>query len=380
MEALPTSDATSAVAAATRQLDALERLVRASERRLDESGHAHRVGELAAMLARALRISDDMAELIRRAAPLHDVGLLGIPDAILLKPGPLTEKEYAQVRKHVEIGVEMLSHGESALLTVARRIVASHHERFDGNGYPRKLVGHAIPIEGQIVAIADFFDSLTRRRPHRDAWSVGDALDELSAQSGKAFNPTLVATFVDALTSADKRLRTPHAQAKAAGLVLRGRVDADTFLDLLLSLGNNARSTRLGVYAGFGEGFLVLQRGTLVHAMYAGKTGDDAVIALVAAIHRTPELDVEVEPLKGEFAETVVTPLQRLLFEAAVRFDHDEVAELDVQIEHAQYEATHEREVVAAPGSFEDAPEDEHALERLPDLTPALKALEAISI
>ena len=380
MDALPTSDATSAVAAATRQLDALERLVRASERRLDESGHAHRVGELAAMLARALRMSDDMVELIRRAAPLHDVGLLGIPDPILLKPGPLTEREFAQVRKHVEIGVEMLSHGESGLLTVARRIVASHHERFDGKGYPRKLVGHAIPIEGQIVAIADFFDSLTRRRPHRDAWSVADALDELSAQSDRAFNPTLVATFVDALTSADKRLRTSRAQETSAGPVLRGRVDADTFLDLLLSLGNNARTTRLGVYAGFGEGFLVLQRGSLVHAMYAGKTGDDAVVALVAAIHRAPELDVEVEPLKGEFAETVATPLQRLLFEAAVRFDHDEAAELDAQIEQAQDGAAHEREISVVLGAVAKSAEHEHALERLPDLTPALKALEAISI
>jgi hypothetical protein len=307
--------------------------VRASERRLDESGHAHRVGELSAMLARAVRMSDDQVELIRRAAPLHDVGLLGVPDEVLLKPGKLTEAEYAQVRKHVEIGVDMLSHGDSALLTIGRRIVASHHERFDGTGYPNRLAEHAIPVEGQIVAIADFFDSLTRRRPYRDAWSVGDALDKLIAESGKAFNPMLVSSFVSALTNANQRLRPSAGAARSVGPTLRGRVDADTFMDLLLSLGNNGRSAKLGVYANFGEGTLVLQQGSLVHAMYGGKTGDEAVVALVGASQRNAEMDVEVEPLEGEFAETVATPLQRLLFEAAVRFDHDEVAALDAQID-----------------------------------------------
>lgn len=352
------------VAAAKMQLDALERLVRASERRLDESGHAHRVGELAAMLARALRLSDDRIELIRRAAPLHDVGLLGVPDAILLKAGTLTEREFEQVQRHVEIGVDMLSHGESALLSTARRIIGAHHERFDGTGYPKGLIGHGIPLEGQIVAIADCFDSLTRRRPYREARSVGDAIDELLSESGKAFNPTLVATFVEALTSANRRLEPARARARSAGPVLRGSVDADTFMDLLLSLGNNGRSSRLGVYAAFGEGLLILSSGTLVHAEYGGRTGDEAVVALVAASQRVREMDVEVEPLEGSFAESVETPLQRLLFEAAVRFDHDETTDEDRRLEAERLEgdrlpmpaAEDERMAVASARILESVP------------------------
>lgn len=323
------------VAEATRQLDALERLVRAAERRLDESGHAHRVGELAAMLARAVRLPRDQVELIRKAAPLHDVGLLGVPDAVLLKPGALTSDEFAQVRKHVEIGVEMLSHGTSALLSAARRIVKTHHERFDGTGYPAGLAGHAIPVEGQIVAIADFFDSLTRQRPHRPARSVGEALEALESESGRAFNPVLVSAFVEALTTADRRLRPSSPEGERVGPTLRGRVDPDTFVDLLLSLGNNGRSTRIGVYAGFGEGSLVVRSGSLVHAEYADLEGDEAVIALMGASHRGGAVELEIEPGGADAPTTVATPLQRLLFEAAIRFDHEEMdpSELDDALE-----------------------------------------------
>lgn len=328
------------VAAATRQLDALERLVRASERRLDESGHAHRVGELAAMLARAVRVSDERVELIRRAAPLHDVGLLGVPDSILLKPGRLTQSEHAQMRRHVEIGVEMLSHGESALLSMGRQIVRSHHERFDGTGYPARLAAHAIPQQGQIVAIADFFDSLTRRRPYRDAWSVADALDKLQSESGKAFNPMLVTTFIEAIVKAGSRVGKSGRRSETAGPTLRGRVDGDTLIDLLLSLANNARSARIGVYAAWGEAMLVVRDGALIHAAYAGATGDEAVVRLVAAIQRTGEMDFEMEPASADSTVTVETPLQRLLFEAAVRFDHDEHLESDGSPPEASPEGT----------------------------------------
>jgi putative two-component system response regulator len=134
--------------------------------------------------------------VIRRAAALHDIGKIGIPDAVLLKPGKLTPEEMQIMRTHTVIGSRILSGSLSALLQTAEVIASTHHERWDGKGYWRGLAGEAIPLEGRIVTVADAFDAMTHDRPYRRALSLDTALNELCRNSGKQFDPTVVAALV----------------------------------------------------------------------------------------------------------------------------------------------------------------------------------------
>jgi PAS domain S-box-containing protein len=179
------------------QHEVLQRLAVAAEYRDDETGqHTRRVGDLSARLAAGLGLAGEEVELLRRAAPLHDVGKIGIPDAILLKPGRLTPEEFERVKTHTVIGADMLAGGGFPLLESAERIARSHHERWDGTGYPSGLAGHDIPLDGRIVALADVFDALTHDRVYTSAWSQDDALAEIEAQRGRQFDPELVDTFL----------------------------------------------------------------------------------------------------------------------------------------------------------------------------------------
>ncbi len=181
------------------QMEILDRLARAAEIRDDETGrHTQRVGEMAAALATALGMDDRTVDLIRRAAPLHDIGKIGIPDSILLKPGSLTIQETALMRTHTMIGSRILSGGRSDLMIVAERIALSHHESWDGNGYPNGIAGDTIPIEARIVAVADCDDALTHNRPYRTARSIDSALDEVRRSAGSHFDPSVVAVLADA--------------------------------------------------------------------------------------------------------------------------------------------------------------------------------------
>lgn len=178
------------------QVEIIERLARAAEFRDDNTGqHTERVGQMAALLAREIGLSDSMVSLIRRAAPLHDVGKIGIPDAILLKLGKLTDDEFAQVKLHTTIGARILSGSRFSLLRLAEEIAFSHHERWDGSGY-EGMVGEAIPLPGRIVAIADVFDALTQKRPYKAAWPIADAIAEIERGRGKQFDPVLVDAFL----------------------------------------------------------------------------------------------------------------------------------------------------------------------------------------
>lgn len=193
------------VAARTEELviaktELLSCLARAAEFRDDETGqHTQRVGGHAALTAQALGLSDEEAAMIRQAAPLHDLGKLGIPDTILLKPGPLSEEEMAAMRSHTELGAAILSRSHFPVLRMAEQIALTHHERWDGTGYPRSLSGDAIPLAGRIVAVADVFDALTHDRPYKQAWPVADAVAELLRQSGKHFDPAVVDAFLEAV-------------------------------------------------------------------------------------------------------------------------------------------------------------------------------------
>ena len=190
------------VAQRTRQLqesqfETLRRLAHAAEFRDDDTGqHTQRVGELSARLAKAAGLDEETVERIRRAAPLHDIGKIGIPDALLLKPGKLTPEEYTAMQRHTVIGAEILADGQSMFVRVAETIALSHHERWDGNGYPSGLAGTDIPKAARIVAIADFFDALTHDRPYRQAFPVARVREMMVAESGRHFDPELLAVFL----------------------------------------------------------------------------------------------------------------------------------------------------------------------------------------
>ncbi len=178
------------------RLEILDRLARAAEFRDDDTGeHTRRVGEIARGIGLVLGLSEEDAETIRRAAPLHDLGKIGIPDTILLKPGQLSPNEYKVMRRHTLIGAKILTGSDVPLLHTSSAIALTHHERWDGTGYPEGMQGPDIPLVGRIVAVADVFDALTHTRPYKDAWPVERAMEELAAQAGKQFDPAVVEAF-----------------------------------------------------------------------------------------------------------------------------------------------------------------------------------------
>ena len=178
------------------QIEIIERLARAAEFRDDNTGqHTERVGQMAALLARELGLADSEVSLIRRAAPLHDVGKIGIPDSILLKLGKLTPAEFELVKTHTTIGARILSGSRFALLRMAEEIAFSHHEQWDGRGYAG-LAGDQIPLAGRIVTVADVFDALTQKRPYKAAWPVEEAVAEIERQRGRQFDPNVVDAFL----------------------------------------------------------------------------------------------------------------------------------------------------------------------------------------
>jgi putative two-component system response regulator len=180
------------------QVEMLIRLARAAEYRDDDAGeHIWRVAHLSAHLARQLGLEESRVELLMRAARLHDVGKVAIPDSILLKPSQLNQDEFDLIKRHTVVGAELLSGSQSPLLKIAETIALTHHERWDGTGYPRGLKGEAIPLEGRILAVADSFDALTHNRSYRPAQSLEQAVAEISSQSGKQFDPKVVKAFLE---------------------------------------------------------------------------------------------------------------------------------------------------------------------------------------
>ncbi|MBL8717191.1 MAG: response regulator [Myxococcales bacterium] len=175
----------------------LERLAKAAEFRDDDTGeHTRRVGDLAGALAVKLGLDAAVADLIRRAAPLHDVGKIAIPDGVLLKPGKLTVEEFEVVKTHAHIGARLLGGSAIPLLVTAAAIAHYHHENWDGSGYPTGIRGEEIPLSARITAIADVFDALTHSRPYKRAWPVEEARAELARLSGVKFDPTLLRVFL----------------------------------------------------------------------------------------------------------------------------------------------------------------------------------------
>lgn len=182
------------------RLEIIRRLGRAAEYRDNETGmHVLRMSQICRTIALASGMEEDRAELLLQASPMHDIGKLGVPDRILLKPGKLDSEEWEVMKRHPTIGAEIIGEHPSELLVLARMVAHRHHERWDGRGYPDGLQGEAIPVEARIVALADVFDALLSVRPYKPAWTIEKALYHIREQSGQHFEPRLVTAFISRL-------------------------------------------------------------------------------------------------------------------------------------------------------------------------------------
>ncbi|HAG93074.1 MAG: two-component system response regulator [Pseudomonadales bacterium] len=180
------------------QVKLIECLGRAAEFKDNETGaHVMRISKMTGIVARALGLQPRDVELVEQASPMHDIGKIGIPDRVLLKPGKLEGEEWSTMQTHVSLGAHILSgdHNDSELLRVAAEIALNHHERWDGTGYPNGLKGEEIPLFTRITSVCDVFDALTSRRPYKAPWPVEEAIKFIDDQGGRAFDPTIVACF-----------------------------------------------------------------------------------------------------------------------------------------------------------------------------------------
>ncbi|WP_295384573.1 HD domain-containing phosphohydrolase [uncultured Thiodictyon sp.] len=180
------------------RLQIIQRLGRAAEYRDNETGmHVIRMSHVSRLLALKAGMSDSDADTLLLAAPMHDIGKIGIPDGILLKQGKLTPQEWEIMKTHPRIGADIIGEDPSEIMRLAALIALTHHEKWDGSGYPQGLSGEAIPLQTRMVSIADVFDALTSRRPYKKAWPFQEAQDHIQAGSGSHFDPGLVPLFMD---------------------------------------------------------------------------------------------------------------------------------------------------------------------------------------
>jgi putative two-component system response regulator len=180
--------------------ETIQRLSLAAELRDDETAsHLQRMSRYCELLAKRIGQAPERCELIRAASVMHDIGKIGLPDDILLKPGKLTDDEYAKMQRHVEMGFRILDGARSELLQLAATIALFHHEKWNGTGYPNRVSGQDIPVEGRIAAIADVFDALTSNRVYRKAFHLGEAVDIMVADRGTHFDPELLDLFFDSM-------------------------------------------------------------------------------------------------------------------------------------------------------------------------------------
>jgi len=181
-------------------VELIRRLGRAAEFKDNETGmHVIRMSQVSARLAQQMNMGTAFAEQLLHAAPMHDIGKIGIPDRVLLKPGKLDDEELAIMRTHPQLGANILDNSTSPLIRLAHSVALYHHEKWDGTGYPHGLKGEEIPIEARIVAVADVFDALLSKRPYKDPWPLEKAIEEIKSQSGRHFDPVVVEALLACL-------------------------------------------------------------------------------------------------------------------------------------------------------------------------------------
>lgn len=216
------------------QIEIVHRLGRASEFRDNETGmHVERIADYVNLISEELGMNIDQAMMMRYASPMHDVGKIGIPDIILLKTEKLTDSEHDIIKLHTVIGGKILSGTTLPLMELAKEIAVSHHERWDGNGYPFKLNTDLIPISGRIVAVADVFDALTSERVYKKAWDVDKAFEYIKEQRAKQFDPSVVDAFLN-IESSIKKVKASKADLPAQKAMLQQVLDGEVDLDDLV--------------------------------------------------------------------------------------------------------------------------------------------------
>lgn len=202
------------------QIEILRRLGQAAEFRDNETGgHVMRMSHYSYLMAQLAGFTPEAAEMLLIASPMHDIGKIAIPDQVLLKPGKLTSEEFDIIKTHPSSGFKLLDGHGSELMKLSAKIALSHHEKWDGTGYPHGLRGEDIPVEGRIVALADVFDALTSERPYKTPWSVEAAAQYITEQSGKHFDPLFARLFVenlDQVIQIKKRFADPPSDAAIA--------------------------------------------------------------------------------------------------------------------------------------------------------------------
>ncbi len=181
-----------------RQEEMLERLAIVGEKRDDDTGeHTFRVGNMSAEIAKLIGLGEEEVAMLKQAARLHDIGKVAVPDSILLKPGKLTKEEFDDMKRHTIVGAEMLAQSSTPTLRMAELIAHSHHERWDGKGYPQGIQGENIPLVARIVTVADVFDALTNERPYKHAWPIEEAIVEMQRCAGSQFDPKIIESFLE---------------------------------------------------------------------------------------------------------------------------------------------------------------------------------------
>ncbi len=207
-------------------LDTIHRLVRASEYKDEDTGaHILRMSRYSALIAQKLGFTAREVQTILYAAPMHDVGKIGIPDNILMKPGKLTGEEVRIMRTHCTIGANILAYSKAEVLKVAEQIAISHHEKWDGTGYPLGLAGEDIPLVGRIVGIADVFDALTSKRPYRSPYSIETAIDIITKERGRHFDPRVADVFLENI---DEVLREKEQVNSTQDMILSDTTRGET--------------------------------------------------------------------------------------------------------------------------------------------------------
>ncbi|OSM01719.1 response regulator [Magnetofaba australis] len=185
------------------RMEIIRRLGRAAEFKDNETGlHVIRMSHYSRLMAQALEISEEWTDLVFHAAPMHDIGKIGIPDSVLLKPGKLDDKEWEIMRQHPAFGAQIIGDDPSELMLMSKEIAMTHHEKWDGSGYPNRIAAEDIPLPGRIIAIADVFDALTSERPYKKAWPVEKAVAVIDEGAGVHFDPKLIPVFHEILPEA----------------------------------------------------------------------------------------------------------------------------------------------------------------------------------
>jgi HD domain len=281
------------------QAETVRRLSMAVEFRDEDTGaHIERIGRFSTLLAEQIGMEEEFCARMVHAAPLHDVGKVAIPDAILLKPGSLTAQERAIVETHAEEGHRLLKGSSSAILDLAATIALSHHEKWDGSGYPRGVVGEAIPIEGRIVAIADVFDALTSDRVYRKAFAVQEAVEMMRQERGKHFDPVLLDAFLEVLGSSgpDAREQVRADPTAVADSALETFVTALARSDAEMAEGAVAQAIEDGVAA-------VALPGEVI----------EPALRRVAELREQGEIDADRERAAMGIARRVLATLRRYI-------------------------------------------------------------------